>query len=58
MSRRQTLEDIRALGAALAATWPPLTDEQVARIRVHLAPAFPTAPARVDAPAPQLKRAA
>lgn len=58
MSSLRTLDEIRAAGAALAKSWPPLTDEQVARVRVLLAPAFPTAPAAAVAPAPRLKTAA
>lgn len=59
MSRSlRTLAEIEAAGAALVADWPPLTDEEIADLVILLAPAFPHAPVKTDAPKQRLKTAA
>ena len=55
--RSRELARIEAAGAALAATEPPLTDEEIADLVVILSPAFPHAPVKGAAPQ-RLKTAA
>lgn len=58
MTTLRTLAEIEAAGAALVADWPPLTEAQIARLRILLAPAFPTVPVKADTPMQRPKIAA